>query len=537
MNFHLPSKLFATLMLAGLLFGCADGEGLFSLTIPSADIPPEETVFLEEDSSESLVTEPVETQEQFNIREETTYQKTIRSIIEQLEQRKKTAPQEDSTTSQGTVIWNVDTHRTTNESGLEGYIILSEEQNTLSEERNSSIDTETITEAFALTANRTDRTELTDQDVQSDDIVTKVIAKPSQGIRAAVLAPLAGRAASIGREMQYGAELAIFTLDNSKIDLTFHDTSQGINRALDAAMVQQPDIIIGPLFAEDTIRAKQVAQRENIPVLSFSNNSAVAGQGAWLLGQTPEQEIETALRYALGRVRPIQEAARQRLSVGVIAQHSPYGQRISQRAVNLLSGRNDATYEVLVLKDDVLAEEEALRANIENLTKWIPPKDGDEAEPPRPPQFDIVLLAGDVAFGLRVAPVLSWYDLDPGKVQYLGTSLWMTPAILQEPSLEGAWFASQPASSAEEFQSLWSAANEGRASKYAMMAFDAVALVSTLDSQHRDGLGGALTNSAGFSGFSGAFKLTPDGSNVRQLEIRQIKSGGFDVIAPAKTTF
>ena len=471
--------------------------------------------------------------------DEEKHQKTILSIIEQLQQRDQFAEKENSDTliseklttnrvkqSDGStndkVIWNID-------AGNQD--IKTQEQLVIPEGSDPSLAAEALAAAFALVR---DHTDISDTLVQEEGTAIDVIAKPEQGVRAAILAPLEGRAASIGREMQYGAELAIFTLDNQKIDLTFHDTSQGINTAMNAAMLQKPDVIIGPLFAENTRRAKQVAQIANIPVLSFSNDSSVAGQGAWLFGQTPEQEIETVLRYALDHITPLEDALRDKLSVGLIVQDNPYGQRINQHAEGILRTQGNVTAEKLTLSDDVLAEETALRKSVKAMTQWFSPS-SEGAE--RPPRFDIVIIAGDISFGLRIAPVLSWYDLDPSKVKYLGTSQWMAASILQEPSLEGGWFASQPVAASDDFQLLWTATNQGYPSKYAMMSFDAVALISTIDSDQGAGFDGILSNGSGFNGFSGAFKLTPDGGNMRQLEIRQIKPGGFDVIVPASTSF
>lgn len=489
------------------------------------------------------ITENVESNENISLDEERA--QTIQAIIDQLKQRDQqdnaTTDDNDEPISEGLtssqlrsenpvtenletedkVIWSIDTGQR-QDAPVETLI---------PEGSDPSLAAEALAAAFALVR---DHTEISDTLVKEEGTPIEVISKPQGGVRAAVLVPLDGRAAAIGQEMQRGAELAIFTLGNSNIDLTFHDTSSGINSAMNAAMMQNPDIIIGPLFAENTKAAKPIAQIADVPILSFSNDSAVAGQNTWLISQTPEQEIETVLRHALQTITPIQDAERDLLSVGLIVQDSLYGNRISRHAIDVLTSDGGVTAEMLTLNKDVLADENTLRQSIKNLTKWIPPSsEGEE----RPPRFDIVIIAGDVSFGLRVAPVLSWYDLDPAKVKYLGTSQWTTAAILQEPSLNGGWFASQPSAQADQFQSLWSVTNQGRASKYAMMAFDAVALVSTLSPDHPQGITGALTSNPGFNGFSGAFKLAPFGQNTRQLEIREINSGSFDVIVPAKMTF
>jgi ABC-type branched-subunit amino acid transport system substrate-binding protein len=447
------------------------------------------------------------------------------------------------------------------------------------EEYDPALASEALAAAFAQVRSHTG---VSDNLIRQEGDPVEVIAKPDVGIRAAVLIPLTGRGASIGKEMRRGAELAIFTLNNPNVDLTFHDTSIGIDKAMNAAIQQNADVIIGPLFGEDTKQAKSIARAADIPILSFSNDSAVAGDGAWLIGQTPEQEIEAVVRHALDVLEPIDKKNREHLSVALVVQDNDYGRRISQHAIDILLSHDGVTAEMLTLNRDILANEATLRESVGDLTKWSPELaekiekakaeaeekakaeaeekakaeaegisvvevegegegegegDGEEELLDYQPLFDTVIIAGDVSFGLRVAPVLSWYELDSAKVRFLGTSHWATASILQEPSLEGGWFAGLPASQAEQFQSLWNESYDSVASNYAIMAFDAVALVSTLSPNSPSDLFQALTEGSGFNGFSGAFKLEPNGQNIRQLEIRKIKTGDFDVIRPAKTNF
>ena len=42
-----------------------------------------------------------------------------------------------------------------------------------------------------------------------------------------------------------------------------------------------------------------------------------------------------------------------------------------------------------------------------------------------------------------------------------------------------------------------------------------------------------LVNHRGFQGYSGAFRLLPDGSNVRAYELRQIRNGQSQIIKAA----
>ncbi len=458
-------------------------------------------------------------------------EQTIKSILDQLNIQpvpSNPAPILSPITpsDSSAVVWTLDT----NSAPLtpKSNVIIPE--NIATENGDSSLAADALAAAFALIRQSTG---ISDALIKPTDAPTALIHKSTGGIRAAMLLPLNGTAKDIGTDMRRGAELAIFTLGNTDIDLTFHDTAGDIDQAMGDAISQGADIIIGPLFANNAMQIKPAAALANIPVLSFSNDSTAHGGGVWLIGQTPEQEIETVLNHALENLSPIDGAGRRQLAIAIITQDNAYGARVSQHAIKIIRGQAGIYAEQLTLEQPVLDDEKSLRQSIKGLTKWLPSSSGGASVGARRlPNFDIVLIAGDAGFSLRVAPVLSWYDLDSKIVQYLGTSVWDSAAILQEPSLIGGWFAQLPSDRSDGFSSIWQSVHQTRASKYAILAFDAVAMASTLDRASPDLLKQSLINDAGFSGFSGVFHLKPDGATLRSLEIRSITNNGFEVIAP-----
>ena len=399
------------------------------------------------------------------------------------------------------------------------------------EGQDPSLAVDALAAAFAMIRQSA---KLDDELIQPETTPTAIISKNPSVLRAAVLMPLEGLAETIGRDMRRGAELAVFTLGNQDIDLTFHDTSRDVVKSAQNAIAQGADVIIGPLFSENTRRVRPMAAAAGIPVLSFSNDSTIAGGGVWLMGQTPEQDVDTVLRKALAEVEPIDPKARNVPHMAIIAENNDYGQRVSQYAISVLSEKALATADLLTLSPDVLNDEKALKQSIKNLTGWLPASSEGVVKTPK---YDMVLIAGNVPFSLRVAPVLSWYDLNPEEVQYLGTSTWNTAAILQEPSLMQGWFADAPQANHDRFQQIWLDHFDQPASKHAILAFDAVAMASTLNASSPDTLTASLTNNQGFSGFSGLFRLNLDGRNTRLLEIRQIAANQAEVIVPAGKKF
>ena len=475
--------------------------------------------------------------------EETPPEETIASIIAQLKLTTPDHAQKDDTSEISTaltrstlkpsvpaapppnnVIWTLDTDQDTAEKTPPTSVIIPEGQD-------PSLAADALAAAFAMVKRSA---KLDDQLILPETAATTLVTKDERTLRAAVLLPLSGPVQKIGVDIRRGAELAIFTLDNPNIDLTFHDTSKDVAGAVTAAIQQNADLIIGPLFSENARRARPLASVANMPILTFSNDSTVAGQGVWLIGQTPEQDIDVVLTKALNQIEPIDKDRRAIPNLVIIAQDNDYGTRISQSAISLLKNKGGATADLLVLNDEVLMDEKALRQSIKNLTGWLPPSSTGEVKLPK---YDMVLLAGHEAFSLRVAPVLSWYDLDPEQVLFIGPSTWNNAAILQEPSLKNGWFADIPQVNQNRFQQIWKDHFNEPASKPAILAFDAIALASTLNNDSPHEMITTLTQDQGFSGFSGLFRFNQDGSNTRLLEIRQINVQDTEIVSPAGTRF
>ncbi|NWO96174.1 ABC transporter substrate-binding protein, partial [Escherichia coli] len=72
----------------------------------------------------------------------------------------------------------------------------------------------------------------------------------------------------------------------------------GAANAARQAIADGNKLILGPLLAEEAREVAPIARAARVPVLSFSNDTAVAGNGTYLLGYSPAQSIERVVDYA-----------------------------------------------------------------------------------------------------------------------------------------------------------------------------------------------------------------------------------------------
>ena len=358
------------------------------------------------------------------------------------------------------------------------------------------------------------------------------ILPPKQDVqlRVGLLVPLTGAYAGLGDEIRRGAEMALFQAENRNVKLLFLDTVGG-EKAADAALTgveNNVDIFIGPLFTPAVLAARSVAAQNRIPMLLLSNNLAVAAPDSWLLGYFPEQQLDSLLGHAVGLGKS---------KFAIIAQDAAFGQRLLAHATSRLDDFGLQPEAVRILTDAEINDENSLKQAIREFSQYQPPaQDALPAESP----FDAVIFAGDPAFALRTAPLLAYYDVGPDRALFLGNALWNQDQLLNEPSLQGGVFAIRPSQFDTKFNSSWQAIWKQTPGDLSRLGFDALALVAALsgtgDGQTLTPAGQwaqKLVTNTGFQGYSGAFRLLPDGSNVRAYEVRQIRNGKSKIIQPA----
>jgi len=345
-------------------------------------------------------------------------------------------------------------------------------------------------------------------------------AKSDGQLRIGLILPFSGGYAGLGRDIASGAELALFQLADPKTSLIYFDTAGG-SRAAEAAreaIEAEVDIVIGPLFTQSAIEARTILAASAIPAISLSNNVQAATPGQWVLGYLPEQQIDHLLGHAI---------AQNRTKIAVLASEDMFGQRLLSHARNRLASFGLTAAEWMTLSQPILEDEDSLRQAIQQFTRYQKP---DPENPQLPePAYDALILAGNPDFILRVAPVLSYYDLDPSRVMYLGTDLWARPELLAEPSLQGAVItqALQPAS--PEFEARFQSLFDKPTNHLVKMGFDAFALVAITNQGAQSARPNqpidwraSLIRDEGFFGLSGRFNLLPDGQNQRYYEIRTL---------------
>ena len=128
---------------------------------------------------------------------------------------------------------------------------------------------------------------------------------------------------------------------------------------------------------------------------------------------------------------------------------------------------------------------------------------------------------------LEIAPLLPFYDVDPNKVQFVGTGVWDDDLFFDEPSLQGAIFSGIEKSKREQFINDYFDVYSASPMRTATIPFDLMGIISyILDNKLSvEGAYSLLSDSSiKFDGIDGKF-FFKNNSIFRELDILQIYQG------------
>jgi branched-chain amino acid transport system substrate-binding protein len=371
-------------------------------------------------------------------------------------------------------------------------------------------------------------------------------------VRVALLLPLSGPSAGIGRAMLDAAQMALFDIADEHFMLLPRDTEgtpDGAARAATAAIADGAELILGPLLAGEVEAVKPLARKAGRSVVAFSTADQLAGDGTFLLSFPPRQSVERVVAFA-------HERGANRFAG--LAPATPYGQLVIdalRTAATAVGGTvvQAETYEPQAtdLRPVVrrLASFDERRAALGRTRAQLSAA-GDEAsrqalqrltgrETAGDLPFDAVMLPDGGTQLKAVASLLPYYDIDSAKVRFLGTGLWDEPGLGTEPALVGGWFAAPPPGTRVAFERRFRELYNQAPPRLATLGYDATALAAILARKPRGNAFTAesLADPSGFAGVDGIFRFRPDGLVERGLAVLEIERGGAKIVSPAPETF
>jgi ABC-type branched-subunit amino acid transport system substrate-binding protein len=349
--------------------------------------------------------------------------------------------------------------------------------------------------------------------------------------RIAILLPLTGSLAYLGKPMLNAAQLAVFDVAGPEFELMVFDTAGEPEQASEAArkaVDQGARLIIGPVLANSTRAAAPWAQAAGVPMLSLSSDRTVAGNGVFALGFTPGEQVDRVIQYASSR--GISE-------LDVIAPQTPYGNLVVQAAQDAVGRYGGRVADIQFVGSDLSGlrfARETVGANPSFSSPFGTVSPMGMVSPAETRRALLIAEGGE-----RLRAIADLLPAEGGQGQLLGTGTWDEIWISGEPALVGGWFAAPPPAARSQFVRNYADAYGETPPRLAGLAYDATALAAAV-SRIIGGLNltpDVLTTPAGFIGSEGIFRLTPSGVAERGLAVLEVTPQGVTVISDAPQSF
>lgn len=344
-----------------------------------------------------------------------------------------------------------------------------------------------------------------------------------EAVPVALIVPGASGAAGdavLAQNLENAARLAIADLGDVAIDLRVYNTGSDPASAAQAAtkaVDEGAKIILGPVFAESANAVGVAVAPRGVNVLSFSNNTDIAGGNVFVLGPTFANTAARLVSYAAGQGKR---------SILTVHDSTPAGES-GRQAIAAALARSAARS----------AGEVTYEFSQQGVVQAVP----SIVAQARSSAADAIFFTADSAGALPLlTQLIPEAGLRPPAVQFIGLTRWdIPPATLSLPGVQGGWFALPDPGLSQQFQARYQAAYGQPPHPIAGLAYDGIAAIGALVKQgSADPLGhAALTQGSGFVGVNGIFRLRPDGTNERGLAVATIRNNQVVVIDPAPRSF
>lgn len=331
-------------------------------------------------------------------------------------------------------------------------------------------------------------------------------------IRVGVVLPLDSK---FGKIVKNALELAVIDNKGAKILMIIENSSAvGPRTAARNAIAKGAEVIIGPISGRNVRVVGLEARAAGIPVIAFSQDKNVAGNGVYLQSFLREKEVDAVVAYAASRGFTRFASLTPKSAFGQVVANSfkaAAGRHGSLVATGTYTRLSNAASKGKFIADVKKFAKQAASANANALLLPEGPKVNNNI-------LKVMQSAGYEATG----------------VKFLGTSLWNKSATNSIAKLSGGWFASANANALRNFNSRYASLfGSTPTTERAALAYDALSLVATLGRQAPTGsrfTREAISRAGGYGGVLGHYSYSFNGISNYSLNIRQTGSGGFSTV-------
>ena len=330
-------------------------------------------------------------------------------------------------------------------------------------------------------------------------------------------------------------ELSIYKkqIDNIELKINLYSDLVDLENMLHKEAVPGK-IFIGTLSSDASTIVKKFCNK-GILFFSFTSNKKLAGECVYLINFFPEDDLRAVFNFFPSDSK-----------IALLYPENFYGYSVNEVIDSIASKSNSLIVNRASYKEDLTNARESIKElgkfelrkyELERQKKILQNKK-DKTSQKALKKIERFETLGNVDFThlilpdysirlLEIAPLLPFYDVDPEKVQFVGTGVWDDKVFFDEPALQGAIFSGIEEKQRKDFFNDYFYIHKKNPLRTSTIPYDLVGIISYLVNKEMSLISAYNFLNDGkikFDGIDGKFFFQ---NNIifRELDILQINKG------------
>ena len=339
----------------------------------------------------------------------------------------------------------------------------------------------------------------------------------------------------ISKNLINAFELAVYKneVKNISLNIKKYEDLENLDNFMTVS-AKPGKVFVGTLNSREASVVKDYCKK-GILFFSFAGDKKLAGDCVYLINFFPEDDLIALFDYfpADSKIALLYPENFYGYGVNIIIDE--IAEKSKSLIINRASYKEDLTNARESIKE--LGKFELRKYELDRQKKILKSR-GDEVSKKALKKIKKFETIGNVDFthiilpdyGIRlleIAPLLPFYDVDPNKVQFVGTGVWDDPVFFNEPSLQGAIFSGIEAKKRKKFINDYLYIYKEKPLRISTIPYDLVGILSYLLDNNftlKEFYDFMNNKKIKFDGIDGKFYFD---NNIifRELNILQINSG------------
>ena len=372
------------------------------------------------------------------------------------------------------------------------------------------------------------------------------IGNTKKKVKIALFLPFSGKNQELGWNIANAAFMSLFNNDDDdNIELILIDSKGNPKQAkqlFNEVISQDIKLVIGPIFSSVAQEIKEEAAKNDITLISFSNNqnlmTKINGNGGlFLAGMMPETEIDAIVDYTLKQ---------NKTKFSILAPRNKYGNAMAAIFKKIVKDRG-ATF---ITSEFYRPTSRSLNRTVNRVINAfvIDPEieinNDTVIEEEQREYAEVIMIPESGKILSKIIETIKEQNTNEREFQILGSSNWDDISTLNDYRLSGSWFSAPENDKFRDFEKQYYKHHEKFPPRIASISYDLILALSIIiednrgkpiNAQHLINYEDEPRN--GFKGIDGLFRFLPNGLVQRNLAILEVDNGKFRTLQEADDKF